>query len=407
MPRDPSGTYALPAGNPVATETTIESNWANTTLDDVATGITNSVSRNGEGGMTAQLKLIDGTAGAPAWAFNSDSATGMYRTAGALNASVSGVLRGGFTTAGSFTVGQLDNDTDHRVYNGEGGVSLLTSGGAAGYLSQVSDSGNIIRPWVTFNEDEGVDLYFNTSRILRTQADGVLIGSTVAADGGGVTTQSILGQARMVTSVMSVELYAENNSGDGSIAFKGFRNGASQMFHSGDLKLYTRSDGFECRGIARILGDVGGGAESLYLLTDDLAPSYTNSVIFGENASAGSRGYIQVEDGSIPRFAAPSDIRLKSDIQDADGAVALARIEALRVREYEMFNSFAKKTSLGRKKGFIAQEVEQVFPEAVTLTSPTIPDSRKLVSEQAFYVDLIQAVQVLSARVKELEAKSP
>lgn len=47
MPRDVGGTYTLPAGNPVVTATTITSTWANTTLDDIATALTASLSIDG------------------------------------------------------------------------------------------------------------------------------------------------------------------------------------------------------------------------------------------------------------------------------------------------------------------------------------------------------------------------
>lgn len=47
MPRDISGNYTLPAGNPVVTGTTIASTWANTTLSDIATALTQSLSIDG------------------------------------------------------------------------------------------------------------------------------------------------------------------------------------------------------------------------------------------------------------------------------------------------------------------------------------------------------------------------
>ena len=65
MPRNGSGTYTLPSGNPVVANTTIEANWANTTLDDVGNEITESLSRNGEGGMLAPLRTYAGTASVP------------------------------------------------------------------------------------------------------------------------------------------------------------------------------------------------------------------------------------------------------------------------------------------------------------------------------------------------------
>lgn len=56
MPRS-SGTYTLPAGNPVVTGTTITSTWANTTLSDIATALTGSVATDGTAPMTGALQM--------------------------------------------------------------------------------------------------------------------------------------------------------------------------------------------------------------------------------------------------------------------------------------------------------------------------------------------------------------
>ena len=48
MARNGSGTYVLPAGNPVVTGTTISSTWANTTLTDIANALTASLTNDGQ-----------------------------------------------------------------------------------------------------------------------------------------------------------------------------------------------------------------------------------------------------------------------------------------------------------------------------------------------------------------------
>lgn len=79
MPRDASGNFTLVSGNPVTPGTTIEASWANTTLDDIAIGLTNSLSRSGQGGMTAPLQLPDGTEALPALTFTSGVNGGFYK----------------------------------------------------------------------------------------------------------------------------------------------------------------------------------------------------------------------------------------------------------------------------------------------------------------------------------------
>jgi len=57
MSRNGSGTYSLPAGNPVVTNTTISSTWANNTLTDLATAMTGSIAADGQTTITGNLQM--------------------------------------------------------------------------------------------------------------------------------------------------------------------------------------------------------------------------------------------------------------------------------------------------------------------------------------------------------------
>lgn len=57
MPRNGSGTYNLPGGNPVVTQTLITSSWANTTMADLAAAISQSLSKDGQTVPTANLPM--------------------------------------------------------------------------------------------------------------------------------------------------------------------------------------------------------------------------------------------------------------------------------------------------------------------------------------------------------------
>lgn len=63
MARNGSGTYSLPAGNPVVGGTTVSSSWANNTLTDIATALSGSLSADGQTAWTGpqnanNLRLI-------------------------------------------------------------------------------------------------------------------------------------------------------------------------------------------------------------------------------------------------------------------------------------------------------------------------------------------------------------
>lgn len=102
MPRNAAGIYSLPGPvNPVVSGTTITSTWANTTLTDLATAMTGSLARNGDGAMTAPLELVDGNVAAPALVPESEPTTGLYRPgAGQLGVSILGVLRAAVDATG-------------------------------------------------------------------------------------------------------------------------------------------------------------------------------------------------------------------------------------------------------------------------------------------------------------------
>ena len=101
MPRDSAGNYTLPAGNPVVTGEVISTGWANPTMSDIGAEITNSLDRQGRGGMLAPFKFADGTNGAPGMTWTNEPTTGFYRAgASDMRATVAGVSRMRWTSAG-------------------------------------------------------------------------------------------------------------------------------------------------------------------------------------------------------------------------------------------------------------------------------------------------------------------
>ena len=83
MPRDSGGTFTLVAGNPVAPGTTIAAAWANDTMDDVAQGLTDSLDRNGRGGMLVAFLNADGLINAPGISWTNEPSSGWYRASAA------------------------------------------------------------------------------------------------------------------------------------------------------------------------------------------------------------------------------------------------------------------------------------------------------------------------------------
>jgi|688.fasta_scaffold02404_36 hypothetical protein len=101
MPRNASGIYTLPGGNPVTPGDVIEADWANTTLEDVADALTNSLSRTGAGGMLAPFRIADGSVSGPGLSYLNETNTGLYRSgSGSVWMSILGVNVAQFSTVG-------------------------------------------------------------------------------------------------------------------------------------------------------------------------------------------------------------------------------------------------------------------------------------------------------------------
>lgn len=81
MARNGSGSYSLPAGNPVTTGTQITATWGNTTMADIAAELTASVAADGQTPITGPLKYPAGSVSAPAVTFSAETNTGFYRSA--------------------------------------------------------------------------------------------------------------------------------------------------------------------------------------------------------------------------------------------------------------------------------------------------------------------------------------
>jgi hypothetical protein len=130
MPRNSSGVYSLPAGNPVATGTPIAISWANGTMPDLGTALTDSLSRSGDGGMLAPLELDAGVVAAPGLTFSAETTLGMYRVAaGAMGFAAGGSKIVEINTTGLGVVGSVGVTGDFGLTGDLGVTGTLDVGG--------------------------------------------------------------------------------------------------------------------------------------------------------------------------------------------------------------------------------------------------------------------------------------
>lgn len=115
-----------------------------------------------------------------------------------------------------------------------------------------------------------------------------------------------------------------------------------------------------------------------------------NGGYFMNTVGAGALGQNQTHPTSILAshfissglgFIASSDRRIKKDLRPCVGGNDLASLRQLRVTDYRKIDRV--NYGDGFQKGFIAQEVEEVFPEAIQLSEDFIPNVYELAAKTA------------------------
>ena len=102
MSRNGTGTYVLPTGNPVVSGTAITSTWANTTLNDIANTLTQSLASDGQTPMTGNLNVNSNNINNVA---TLNATTENVSTSNVTDLNVSGTATfGGTVAGGTFTL---------------------------------------------------------------------------------------------------------------------------------------------------------------------------------------------------------------------------------------------------------------------------------------------------------------
>jgi len=223
MSRNGSGTYTLPAGNPVVTGTTISSTWANNTLTDIATALTGSLASDGQTTATGNLKmganritgLADGIASTDAATVNqipsgalfllkasnlsdvanaTTSRTNLVAAKSGANSDITSIT--GLTTPLTVAQGGIGAATltANNVLLGNGTSApqfvapstlgnILTSNGTTWVSSAPTVSSGTAKAWVNFNISSGASVInqsFNISSITYNSTGKVTLNFTTS-----------------------------------------------------------------------------------------------------------------------------------------------------------------------------------------------------------------------------------
>lgn len=389
MARNGSGTYVLPSGNPVVTGTSITSNWANTTLSDVATALTGSVASDGQTPMTGALQM------------GNNKITGLAN--GTLPTDAATVNQ---ISNPNITGGSIDGTPIGNISRSTGKFTTLDVSSGAALL------GTCTAPTVTPGTD-------NTTKIATT----AFVQSAIAAVSSGVTSFNTR------TGVVTL------TSGDvtGALGYTPYNAGGATVVTTGNISSYAPTPtggGASGNWGINITGNAATVTNGVYTTGSQTITGQKTfdtgsapSIITRGLAWASSSWFVGFDGSSNLNYDYPQNttkIQFQSsgtilNVTGTYGTISDARIKEnvvpcrnyldslcqLDVVNYNIVNNPQKML------GFIAQQVEQVIPGIVE----TAPNSQyniedfKSIKTTVLIPMLVQAVQELKAGLDAANAE--
>jgi hypothetical protein len=225
------------------------------------------------------------------------------------------------------------------------------------------------------------------SNFIVTNGGNVGIGNTVASE-----LLDIRGANRDETSALFNQIIYSTSSQDlgvgASIGFGGATSGTGGLTAFGAIKGVKEN------------GDGGNTAGALWFLTRSNGGPITTKMKLGStgNLNIGTLGTgLLYTNGGTLTSTNPSDSRLKDNISDISWG--LSHILKLRPVSYHWKTD---EINQGVQFGFIAQEVQEVMPEAIKEFGE---DVKYLgLEKDAIYATLVKAIQEQQAQIEELKA---
>jgi hypothetical protein len=321
-----------------------------------------------------------GAAGTPSITFTGDLNTGIYSPgADQVAISTNGTGRLFVDASGRLLVG---TSSSRASANGvEAGVQVEGIG-AAGALSIIRNGG---LSYLTLGRSGSSTIGSNT---IISNGDELGRISWAAADGTDI--QSWAAQ-------ISAEIDGTPGSNDtpGRLVFSTTADGAAsptermRITNAGKILLNATSTTYA----APTFGTRGEIEQTI--------ATYNNGDVFvrfcsGTQGSASLRGYIETNGVSV-LYSTASDARLKENIADAPEAGST--VDAVQVRSFDW-----KESGIHQEYGFVAQELLEVYPHAVSQPSSDDEERPLAVDYSQLVPLLVKEVQALRVRVAALEA---
>lgn len=265
--------------------------------------------------------------------------------------------------------------------------------------ANVTDSGQATQQPITQNVSTGnTGIGTSTPQSLLYINNSAGIGANTVT--GALTLDAGYGAA---SAAQSIDFVINGNSNNKAARVVNPTNGSD-----GELAFYTTSNFANVVPTEKLRingsGNVGIGTTT----------PYSRLTVWGPDSAASTTAFLVANNASTTEFAVldngnatlagnliqNSDQRLKTNIQSLDASSSVAAIEALNPVSY----SWIEPTKGGIPQyGFIAQDVQKVFPNLVAITSPTplTPDGTLSLNYNGFIAPLVAAVQNIIDRMNK------
>ena len=318
-------------------------------------------------------------------------------TALAINVGSAGapVVNGGaLGTPSSGTVTNLTGTASINI-NGTVGATTANTGTFSSTVHKGATSGTVT---IAAPAVAGTQSYTLPSAVpaangyaLTATTGGVMSWSAITASAGGSDTQIQFNNSGALAG--NSKLFYNSSTGV-------FVQGRTTVWNTGAPGGYMQAVTTNNSGPALgIISDFASDSAYAALKINKTANDSTTAQVFAQfiiNATASGCGQINANGAGTAAFGSFSDSRLKENIVDLPSQ--LSNILALRPVEFDYIESEGG----GHQIGFVAQEFETVFPDAV---GQRIDGMKTLTGWSKTEAILVKTIQELAARIAVLEAK--
>lgn len=284
-----------------------------------------------------------------------------------------------FSVNGKINAPQLSISQDATIPKFNSGFGVGVANGLGGNSIVLGDSDTGFKQ----NGDGVLDTYANNVNVVRHTSGGVTFNRRVVVANKNGFGYADISDVTRDRAPFLVNMDSVKDSGAYFPIIAGYSNlgdvGYRQSFEFGWTGKGTTA-GWRT-GIIRMRGDSASGQQARWEFTMD-----------GDfNAH---------RNGSFNDVYIRSDSRLKINKEELqDGA--LEKVNSLKVYTYDKVKSLSDDTVIKREVGIIAQDLEEVLPEAVGIQStedPEQPEAIKTISNSAVNALIIKAIQEMDAK---------